>query len=839
MPGGASQVERDGGDSRFGAGMVACTLVLVAMACLRAIVAFEPLPYFSGDPFVSVVRVTALTPAHGLWLDVAAIVVGGIGLCLHLLAGGRVRPVLVGLVGIGSIVPLVVWSAGLVGTGATIDGSRQAFGTVAALWTAAALAHLCEDNRRRSMALGLALGVVAMLMLKGLVQVLVEHPDTVAWYERDRAGFLAERGWEPDSPQARGYERRLYQAEATGWFGLSNVLATFAAGAGLALAAIGSAGLTDRARSKGDSPSGARLGPGPIVLVLLGATVGVVALLMSRSKGGVAAGGAGAAFVAAMWFVRARLAGHGSAGRLLRRAGVPIAVALALLPMLAVVIRGLLGERIGELSLLFRWFYMQGAARIVADNPLVGVGPAGFRDAYMLVKPPLAVEDVVSPHALSLDLLSAYGVGAGLCWLGAIVLLVATAVASELGVDGPAEEERTTPTPPRGAPSDSTLRLADDTRLLALAAILPTIAAAFIERVLTTPEAAVMRLAGLAGWIGIAWGVMAIARRAPLAVTLGALALAGVLILHSGIETTPIWSGAQPLFFAMLGIAGAKAIASGGPQRRESKVPQPRRVWPIAIGVVTLASLALAPWPVFAWQAHLRRASDAAAPIGQLRQDMRLLATDPAGSVALGISLQSVAADLAILVGEQPARDQATFDRQLAVATLRAADAARPELEAAGALGDFRAARASTRARQHAASSLLELGRTDEALGALRAAVEAARTLAEREDSAQAWSHAATMRTGLGDLLESMGRTDEARADLESAAASHARAAGIDPWGVYHPVRLARLYARLGDPAEAGRWAQRALVNHANGRLDPVAGLTDAEKVEMERLANP
>ncbi|MEZ6233378.1 MAG: O-antigen ligase family protein [Phycisphaerales bacterium] len=837
---------------RLVGGLLACTLVLTAVACLRAIVAFEPMPYFSGDPFVSVVQVTALTPAHGLWLDIASIAVGGIGMCLHLLASGRVRAGLVGLVGIGAIVPLAAWSAGLVGPGTTIDGSRQAFGAVAALWTAAALAHLCEDDRRRSIALGLALGVIAMLVCKGLVQVLVEHPDTVAWYERDRAGFLGERGWEADSPQARGYERRLYQAEATGWFGLSNVLATFAAGAGVSLAAVGVAGLVQRVRGTSATRSVTRLGFGPIAAVLVGAVVGAVALLMTRSKGGLAAAGAGAAFVAAIWFVRTRLAARASASNWSQRAGLPIAAALGALPLLAVVARGLLGERIGELSLLFRWFYMQGAVRIVADNPLVGVGPAGFRDVYMLVKPPLAVEDVVSPHSLPLDLLSAYGVATGLCWLAAIVLLVTAAVAGALALARPLSNENKQPEPRPDATQDPTPRLADDTKLLALAAILPTIAAAFVERALTTPEAAVMRLAGLAGWIGIAWGVLAIARRMPQALTLGALALAAVFILHAGIETTPIWSGAQPLFFAMLGIAGARIGTKSRSQRADppnadggaddhcsDSSRAPHRLWPVAIGVATLASLAFAPWPILAWQSHLRRAAGSASPVGQIRQDMRLIATDPAGSVALGISPQSLATDLANLVGQQPARDQATFNRQLASATIQAADTAWPELQAAGALGDFRAARAATRARQHAASALLELGRPDEALTALTEAADAAEAEADRDDSAQARSHAATMRSGLADLLESLGRLNEARASREAAVAAHARAAELDPWGVFHPVRLARLHSRLGNPAEARRWAERALANHANSRLDPVAGLTDAERAEMERLANP
>ena len=91
---------------------------------------------------------------------------------------------------------------------------------------------------------------------------------------------------------------------------------------------------------------------------------------------------------------------------------LPAIIAAALL---AVIARGLVGERIGELSLLFRWFYMQGATHIFADHWLLGVGPADFKDAYMIAKPATSPEDVSSPHSILLDWVATLGLG-GLAW---------------------------------------------------------------------------------------------------------------------------------------------------------------------------------------------------------------------------------------------------------------------------------------------------------------------------------------------------------------------------------------------------------------------------------------
>src|SRR5688572_23298986 len=67
----------------------ACALLLAALACFRAIVGFEPMAWWSSDPFETQVFSTGLRPAEGLLLDAASIVLSVIGLASHAILGGR------------------------------------------------------------------------------------------------------------------------------------------------------------------------------------------------------------------------------------------------------------------------------------------------------------------------------------------------------------------------------------------------------------------------------------------------------------------------------------------------------------------------------------------------------------------------------------------------------------------------------------------------------------------------------------------------------------------------------------------------------------------------------
>src|SRR5690606_8632204 len=216
-------------------------------------------------------------------------------------------------------------------------------------WAAAVIAmvamlHACRDARTRRLCVAVVLGFIALLAIKGAQQTFIEHPRTVANFEADRDQILAAQGWSPDSPMARGYERRLRQPDPSAWFGLSNVYASFmAAGAAAFLA-----GLVVSLRGQAGAPKWA------VVVIGAGAAAGLGALGLTYSKGGLGALGLGVVVVGALVWVHRR-----GSRRQARAAGWLMLGAVAA-PIVAVVVRGLIGERLGERSLLFRWFYWQG-----------------------------------------------------------------------------------------------------------------------------------------------------------------------------------------------------------------------------------------------------------------------------------------------------------------------------------------------------------------------------------------------------------------------------------------------------------------------------------------------
>lgn len=808
-------------DTRLDAALTCCTMLICGLACLRAVVAFIPFPYFDHDPFETHGPPAGLTPAWALVLDVATIIVAAALMSLHRTAGGSWRWGLIILASAGALVAIPRWSIGLGVDGFVIDDRRLAFSWVAAAWSAVALAHACSRPRQRVMAAALLLGAVGMLLAKGVVQVLVEHPATVAWFDRDPGAFLRSQGWEPDSAQARGYIRRLRQPEASGWFGMANVYASVVGAAAIGLGAM--AAVTAMERFRVSRREGSWL---PLLLLMAGSLSGAAGLVMSGSKGGIAAAIAGGAVVAVVWI----------AGRSGRISGLPglsavFAAAAAAAPLAAVVVRGLVGERIGELSLLFRWFYMQGACRVIGTHPLLGVGPAGFRDAYMPVKPALAVEDVVSPHCLPLDLLASFGIVGGTALLAMVVACVAAAVSRSLafvrGQNRPSVD---------GSSPATDRSTGDDAKAVVLIAVLATLAAASLERAMTTPEIAIMRILGLTLWAGIACGVAVVGTRSPRALAAGILGGCVVLLLHSGIEITPTWAGAQTWFFAVMGVAGGSigaAATSEGARSRQTVVAA-------AIpGLAAAVVVGTAPWVVMTWEAGLRSAWTSASEIGRIRSDLRVLSTDPRLSVALDLSPDRVRERIAALAGTRPARTPEELDRQLDAALIARASQTEALLARVAPGSNLQTARAADRAAQHAGATVALLGRPEEAAEMIERAISRTTALVESRPSALGLSHLGLMHTLRSELLGRSGHPEEATLAVREAIEAYRRASALSPRGVHAPVRLARLHARLGELQEAAAWSAKALQNDLNSRLDPVMGLSDGERAEMERLSTP
>ncbi|MBY0263705.1 MAG: O-antigen ligase family protein [Phycisphaerales bacterium] len=452
-----------------GAGLSVVEIVGILLSLgpllLRATTGTTTLPLWDLDPMVYSVPMSGVGPALSMVLDVL-VLMGAACLLLAQRARGRgVSTLAVSLAAVGAIP--VLWHA--MAGGGSLNDQRIGFSWMAGIFGAVGVYHAAREPAVRRLLAAVVLGFLALLAIKSFQQVFIDHPQTVADFRQSKAQLLAAHGWAPGSPSALAFERRLSQPEASGWFGLSNVLATLASG--LSVAAIG---LATAAWRKVHVPRAAAAGVAGLAIA------GLACLWLAGAKGGWLSFVAGVSALGVLSLLARAASSNPRLGRLLAGLIGPAAVlgALAL-----VAVRGAIGERLGELSLLFRWFYAQGAMRIFAEHPLLGVGPDGFQSAYSLAKPPLSVEDVTSPHAVVYDWIATLGV-LGAAWIA--LLLLAGFVAGR----GAASPRHAAEPEPAG-PTRNEIRLA-----LALPAA-ATLAAAFLELSLRSPDAITVRIVGL------------------------------------------------------------------------------------------------------------------------------------------------------------------------------------------------------------------------------------------------------------------------------------------------------------------------------------------------------
>jgi hypothetical protein len=378
----------------------ALVAVLAGLLASRTLVAWTPLVHFDIDPSAvsreAVIPFAGFGPAGSLAIDALTCAVAG-ALLWRLARASIAWP---------------AWMALLAGLFAAIDvalvlradfenlwrGSAWCSALLGAGALAACGAHPRAGSLRR-IALAVLLGASAAWIVRGGVQLVIEHPETVAQFRATKDAFFAAQGWDPASAQALTYERRMMQREATGWFGLANIMSGLCAAVAVG-AACSVLASWRRARAVG-------------LIALLALAVGAVGIvLINGSKGAIAAmaiGGA-AALVArrSTWHARAALC------------------AAMAIPVVAVLARGALGESLGERSLLFRSQYWDGAWRVALEAWPWGTGPDAFQAAYTRLRPWTAVEEVTSAHAAPVDWFATLGL-AGLLVTAAWVALVARA----------------------------------------------------------------------------------------------------------------------------------------------------------------------------------------------------------------------------------------------------------------------------------------------------------------------------------------------------------------------------------------------------------------------------
>jgi hypothetical protein len=731
----------------------ACLVGIAAIACFQALVSHPVNLWFDVDPASDPFPFPGIAPSTGMTLDATAVILAAIAVWI---LRSRVDGVGIAVLALAATGAATAFLHALAGG----DQCWRALQWIAAMLGAASVAACLRalpapDARTvRAVLVAILVAGAVPILWRGAMQVLFEHPATVEAYLANRAEHLAARGWTEGSPQALTYERRLMQAEATAWFGLSNV-ASSALGA-LAIAATGVACALWRPR---------RLGA---VLVWLVAAAALALVALNGSKGAIAAVAIGAAFAA--WCARTRAS----------RVHVVAALVLLALPVVGVAARGAVGMSLGERSLLFRAQYVEGALRTFAQHPSVGVGPAGFGDAYLLVRPALSPEEVQSAHAAWADWMASLGIG-GVAWVVVLGVLVAWCARAACD-DGPAAADAATPARPR---------------LVAALAVLAVATISIVPDAHALDDHALLQRVLAALFAAAIAGIVVRAALMPGRAVAAALAGAALLLaVHAQVEMTLWWPGAIAWVAALIAVVAGGARPAHEPAASTAEVR--RLVLRAGAAATIAASAALLTTAIPQARAAERAVEAAARPLAEF--GLARLGIAPAPTRAI--------ADDRLRLADAVLSEQAWGDRWLGRPSLRAA--ARAQLALAVA-----ALRADTN--------------PEDAERIVDAALAPFEVLPTCESDAASG----------GLVLESILASDApaARARRDEATALQAKWAELqvtfNPRSVRGFARLADARARTGD-ADAAR---RALAADDSYALDPLRQLPADERARLESLS--
>lgn len=755
-------------------------LVMVAMLCLaRAMIEHDPFPWWQSDPFVFSPPIIGLTPRWALLLNIGLVLGSCISLFGHALRG-RGIPLIWGLV--------LTAALGVLGYHALVDLERllesSTLAAVASVFASVGLCHTLPGARR---VLGaVVVGFALLLVCVGIFEVYVSHPQTLKAYEQGRDSFLAARGWSPESYEALSYERRLRNPEPVAWFGLTNVFSSFmAAGAAGCFAIAMNASKTQRVVR---------------AILLLGAIACVFGLVMSGSKGGYG--------VLLIGLVLALLPAFGKSGLLNGR----VIVLFCLCVVAALILRGVLGERLGERSLLFRWQYLFGSLSIWLHHPIVGSGPGLFQQQYALLKPDLSPEDVASAHNFALDWLAMLGLG-GIALLAFVLRMILSM--------RPVEQDSLSECP---EPTPNTTQITSlhppqwHCKLALLVVVLPTLLALRMQSPVLNLAGMMTALIGAGLWSGMAMMLIRTKIQAT-AMTAGLFVVAAVLVVHGMLEVTGTLITAAPLWALMIAI----------PTRTGSAPPRYRRAIPIVplLGLVVILSLR---WvPLNRWERSLHSAAANAQAIASINTTLNALETSPdpsrelreAQSMILDLTARPVSASLDSII---PELNRAEVEaRQAAIERLGRALSERPSHTATRiALSQqmlWIASVAQSSGREDLATQLW-----DQATGLFETT--------PLDASGERW--AGSIWAG---RASSMPQSPERGRWLGRAQAHWQRALELAPHSPQTALLLMENAVELELPMIASEWAARAIELHEQTRLDPLRGLAPADLARARAIA--
>lgn len=795
---------------------------LLFTALLRAQSTRARLPYWDLDPTRVQVPETALLYSHGFLLDALVWLAAALAIVGESLIGRRIHwrsgiLVLIGAVGVavhGYILPP---------PGATPGGPLKGDFMGLALgsaWAAAmvggwTILHLARDEQMRRAAALALFSFVSILVAKGAYQVYVEHAYTVSAYKKDPAGMLAAQGLTQGSTAAKEYERRLFQAEPIGWFGLSNVYATFVAASFVFFLGL-SIGAWKLVKEKA-------ITSGPAGALSLAALASLFGLYLTGSKGGWGAAAAGGVVLLIGFLSRRALTmgedvtvsvtGEGSGptrpASIWSFSRLLLPLLLCLSTLAAVTARGLIGERLDELSLLFRWHYLVAATRIFVSESLFGVGPMGFKNAYALHKVPINPEMVESPHSVFFDWAATLG-AFGLCWCFVLIWLLL-----RIGVSLSFPSRK-----PQAASRSLAPHAHDDAKASSWRSVAPAIVATALaslvawlrEIPIVTPDEWPLRIIALVVCIAFILIGTRIAALAPRAFTTSLAAAASVVAVHSMIEMTPTQPGSCVWAFLVLG------VSLGSQSHRFAAVSSRFAILiasvPLVIGLMTVAE------PVrssLAVEKDLRDAADIADSVRRLEAlDLVLVDSDEASAFRAEerALLKCRCIDGTAIADEPSVHSQQGLNS-------RARSCIGEKLR-----GDVGTHFRTDAARQAIAVRLSgpKLFRTDHPYdGVVFGAFNLSQDLNESVS-------AVSLSAQTADTVRAFYRRDEYDA---IAQRSRLRLTQLDPYSLTPALNAYRLARELGQTETARNMAALALRNNDYLRLDPLKQLDPAQRTEL------
>ncbi|HSV27061.1 MAG TPA: O-antigen ligase family protein, partial [Sedimentisphaerales bacterium] len=216
----------------------------------------------------------------------------------------------------------------------------------------------------------------------------------VQQYKEDPLAMLAKVGIQPDSYQHMMFEHHLKSRDVRGFFSTSNSSGSF-----LLLALFAAMALIVEGRSLHLS---GRATVGEMVGKYLALAAVAFGLLLTQSKGAIGSAIISCVLLLVWHLFRDWLTRH-------RTATVLCAAATVVAVWTGIIAYGTTHDTLpGGKSMLVRWQYWTGAARMYADHPL-GVGGGNFAVWYPTYKIPAAPETVKDPHNFVLSFLTQYG----------------------------------------------------------------------------------------------------------------------------------------------------------------------------------------------------------------------------------------------------------------------------------------------------------------------------------------------------------------------------------------------------------------------------------------------